>query len=187
MLYDIGAAVVNHIKGDHQEAIANLVNLGLDAGAMLIPYVPAGTSKVIKTGATGARALDKATDARKAAIRTVDVAKTIDKETQSIKNAGKCSNIPDPRNAGVGKATTKNQRAKILEQNRNVNGGILRSDEDGRVLSEPQKSVKGQKANMNKAEVDHMTPKSKGGTNNNSNLQVLSKEENLKKGNNVGL
>ena len=187
MLYDIGAAVVNHIKGDHQEAIANWVNLGLDAGAMLIPYVPAGTSKVIKTGATGARALDKATDARKAAIRTVDVAKTIDKETQSIKNAGKCSNIPDPRNAGVGKATTKNQRAKILEQNRNVNGGILRSDEDGRVLSEPQKSVKGQKANMNKAEVDHMTPKSKGGTNNNSNLQVLSKEENLKKGNNVGL
>ena len=87
----------------------------------------------------------------------------------------------------VGKATTKNQRAKILEQNRNANGGILRSDEDGRVLLEPQKSVKGQKANMNQAEVDHMTLKSKGGTNNNSNLQVLSKEENLKKGNNVGL
>ncbi len=81
----------------------------------------------------------------------------------------------------MGKATTKNQRAKFLEQNRNANGGVLRSDGDGRVLSEPQKSVKGQKANMNQAGVDHMTLKSKGGTNNNSNLQVLSKEENLKK------
>jgi 5-methylcytosine-specific restriction endonuclease McrA len=34
---------------------------------------------------------------------------------------------------------------------------------------------------MNQAEIDHMQPKSKGGTNSSSNAQVLSKEENLKK------
>jgi len=31
-------------------------------------------------------------------------------------------------------------------------------------------------------EVDHIKPKSKGGSNSNSNLRVISKEENLKKG-----
>ena len=36
---------------------------------------------------------------------------------------------------------------------------------------------------MNQAEIDHIIPRSKGGTNKSSNLQVLSKEENLKKGN----
>ena len=56
VLYDVGAAVVNHIKGDHQAAKANWVDLGLDAGAMLIPYVPAGTSKVLKAGGKGGKA-----------------------------------------------------------------------------------------------------------------------------------
>jgi len=37
--------------------------------------------------------------------------------------------------------------------------------------------------NMNQAEVDHIVPKSKGGTNDSSNAQVLSKKENLIKSN----
>ena len=72
VLYDVGAAVVNHIKGDHQAAKANLVDLGLDAGAMLILYVPAGTSKVLKVGAAGAKALDKAADGAKTMEKAVD-------------------------------------------------------------------------------------------------------------------
>ena len=32
---------------------------------------------------------------------------------------------------------------------------------------------------MNQAEIDHINPKSKGGTNSNSNAQVISKKENL--------
>ena len=64
-----------------------------------------------------------------------------------------------------------------------MNGGVLRSDGDGRVLNMPRKSVKGEKADMNQAEVDHIVPKSKGGTNTTETLQVLSKEENLKKSN----
>ena len=186
LVYDVGAAVVNHIKGEHEIAQSHWGDAAMDLGSILIPYVPAGVTKSAKLGKIGVSALDKSMDAGSKANRTVDAAKTIEKGTQVINNAGKYSNIPDPRNAGVGKATTKSQRAKILEQNRNANGGVLRSDGDGRLLSEPQKSVKGQKANMNQAEVDHMTPKSKGGTNKNSNLQVLSKEENLKKGSNVG-
>ncbi|WP_315087434.1 RHS repeat domain-containing protein [Bacteroides heparinolyticus] len=76
VLYDIGAVIVNHIKGDHQAAKANWADLGLDAGAMLIPYVPAGTSKVLKAGATGAKALDKAADGIKTMDKAVDARKS---------------------------------------------------------------------------------------------------------------
>lgn len=36
---------------------------------------------------------------------------------------------------------------------------------------------------MNQAEIDHIEPRSKGGDNSSPNAQVLSKEENVKKGN----
>jgi len=36
---------------------------------------------------------------------------------------------------------------------------------------------------MNQAEINHVDPKSKGGSNSFTNAQVLSKEENLKKSN----
>ena len=49
----------------------------------------------------------------------------------------------------------------------------------------PVQSRKGERANMNQAEIDHITPKSKGGSNSYSNAQVLSKEENLRKGNRI--
>ncbi len=65
VVYDVGAAVVNHIKGDHKTARSHWGNAALDAGAMLIPYVPAGTSKVIKGGAAGVKALDKASTLEK--------------------------------------------------------------------------------------------------------------------------
>lgn len=51
------------------------------------------------------------------------------------------------------------------------------------MLNPPSKSVKGKSADMNQAEIDHIEPRSKGGTNENYNMQVLSKEENIRKGN----
>ena len=42
---------------------------------MLIPYVPAGTSKVIKGGAAGVKALDKTGDVKKASTITENAAK----------------------------------------------------------------------------------------------------------------
>lgn len=96
---------------------------------------------------------------------------------------GKYSHLKEPRNVGDGKKTTPAQRKRILEENKNQSGGNLKSDGDGRPLNPPKKNVKGQKADMNQAEVDHIDARSKGGSNSNRNQRVISKEENLKKGN----
>ncbi|MBO9154095.1 DUF6443 domain-containing protein [Chitinophaga sp. GCM10012297] len=97
---------------------------------------------------------------------------------------GKYSHLKEPRKVEPGKETTRAQRQRILEENRKQNGGKLKSDGDGRELNPPGKLKKGEKADPNSAEVDHVTPRSKGGSNSNANQQVLSKEENLKKSNN---
>ena len=72
---------------------------------------------------------------------------------------------------------------RILEENKRQNNGQLTSDGDGRPLNMPKRNLKGEKADMNQAEVDHVKARSKGGSNSNHNLRVISKEENLKKSN----
>ena len=156
VIYDISQAISSHIQGNHQEAQDYWKDAAFDIGAAIVPGIPAGATKVLKY-----------TD------DTVDLNKGI----------SKYSDIPNPKKIGIGKKTTPYQRKQILEKNRRLNNGELRSDGDGRLLNKPTKNIKGQKADLNQAEIDHIIPKSKGGTNENSNLQVLSKEENLKKGN----
>ena len=68
VVYDIGAAVTNHIIGDHSSAKAHWIDLGLDATAVLIPYVPAGATKALKAG-------DKAVDAIKTVNKIEDVSR----------------------------------------------------------------------------------------------------------------
>ena len=59
VVYDVGAAVVNHIKGDHAAAKSNWKNLAFDAAAMFIPYVPAGASKAVGFMLKGFKPLEK--------------------------------------------------------------------------------------------------------------------------------
>jgi RHS repeat-associated protein len=89
------------------------------------------------------------------------------------------SDIPDPRNAGVGKNFTQTQKKKIYEKNMKANNGYIRSDQDGTFLN---KSERGGRDPLG-AEIDHKQPKSKQGSNSNSNAQVLSKQQNGKKSN----
>ncbi|MPN09536.1 hypothetical protein SDC9_156827 [bioreactor metagenome] len=144
------------------------LGVAADGLALALPGIPGGAGAGIKAARMGEKALD--------------AVKTIDNATDAGK-VSKYSDIPNPKNVGEGKATTASQRKNILNENRKQNNGELKSDGDGRKLNQPSKSVKGQKADMNQAEIDHINPKSKGGSNDNSNLQVLSKEENLRKGN----
>jgi RHS repeat-associated protein len=91
------------------------------------------------------------------------------------------SSLKAPRIVGPGLETTTAQRLRILEYNKKMNGGVLRSDLDGSIIDMPTNVPKGGKANMNQAEVDHVFERAYGGSNANSNLRVISKEQNLQK------
>lgn len=91
------------------------------------------------------------------------------------------SSVPNPKSAGPGNKFTPAQKKAYIEQNMKQNGGVIKSDQSGITLDIATQSKKGVKANMNQAEVDHVTPRSKGGKNTSDNVQILSKEENIKK------
>jgi RHS repeat-associated protein len=82
----------------------------------------------------------------------------------------------------AGRPFSRTQRKDMLNANRARNGGKLRSDKSGRELVPAKQSRAGERHDSNEAHVDHIQPRSKGGSNDPSNAQVLSREENLKKG-----
>ena len=65
LVYDVGAAVYHHVTGNHDAAKGNWVDAGADVVATLLPFVPAGSTKLLKGGATVAKGLDKASDVKK--------------------------------------------------------------------------------------------------------------------------
>ena len=46
VVYDIGSAITNHIRGNHEQAQTHWQDAGVDALAMAIPGLPAGVSKL---------------------------------------------------------------------------------------------------------------------------------------------
>lgn len=95
VIYDIGSAVVNHIRGDHRQALSNWKDLAADAGAMLIPYVPAGVGRVIKEGKAGIRALDSSLDVKKSSsiIENAAQGKEFEKHVGEILGKNKASQV----------------------------------------------------------------------------------------------
>ena len=85
----------------------------------------------------------------------------------------------------VGKNFTQSQKKHIYEMNKLKNGGIIKSDMSGEILVPPQKSQKGVTPPSNEAQIDHIYPKSLGGSNTLDNAQVLSRVENRTKSNNA--
>ena len=85
---------------------------------------------------------------------------------------------------GPGKPFTAAQKAAILGENLERNGGVLRSDQSGQILFMPKQYTKGYTPPVNEAQVDHVEPRSQGGENSTANAQVLSRKENLKKSDN---
>ncbi|HEY0653359.1 MAG TPA: SpvB/TcaC N-terminal domain-containing protein [Chryseosolibacter sp.] len=67
VIYDVGKAVYHHVKGEHDKAKGAWGDAALDAGAMLIPYVPAGVSKLryADEAVDAVKSLDKLNDAKK--------------------------------------------------------------------------------------------------------------------------
>ena len=68
LLYDVGAAIYNHIQGDHAQAQSHWKDAGADALAMAVPFVPAGVTKLkyaddVVDAAKATNKVDNAADA----------------------------------------------------------------------------------------------------------------------------
>ncbi len=95
---------------------------------------------------------------------------------------GPYSNIPDTGVVKAGGFFSDAAKRQILNENIARNGGVLKSDLSGTVLTLPGRYTKGYSPSPTEAQIDHVFPRSQGGTNNFGNAQVLSREENLLKG-----
>ncbi len=94
------------------------------------------------------------------------------------------SHLADSVEVKAGKDFTLAQKNLILEQNRIKNGGLVRSDISGKPLTTPARNEKGVTPDPDEWQFDHIIPKSKGGTNSYSNVQVISRAENRAKSDN---
>jgi hypothetical protein len=91
------------------------------------------------------------------------------------------SSLKEPKNVGEGKDFTPAQLKAAKELNTKQNNGTLKSDIDGQPMNPSKQSQKGVKADMKQVEGDHIDAKSKGGTNGDKNLQLITKKQNLDK------
>ncbi len=105
-------------------------------------------------------------------------------DTNDVTKKVDYSSIKNPKNVAEGKEFTLRQKREALELNKAANGGVVKSDLSGTTLVKPQKSQRGVTPDPNEWQFDHKVPKSCGGTNCSSNLQILSRQENRAKSNN---
>ena len=87
VLYDVGAAVVSHISGDHDKAQGHWVDAGVDVVAMAVPGLPAGLTKLKYTDEVVdvAKVVDKIDDT-KGAVKKVGTSRAARRESMREKN-----------------------------------------------------------------------------------------------------
>ena len=104
-----------------------------------------------------------------------------DLDASSPVRGGLYGHIDDGPKVGSGKKFTPAQRRKILEENRKRNGGELKDDRTGEIGQAPERHKKGVTPPDNEIHVDQYYPRSEGGPNSFSNVELRLRIHNLKK------
>ena len=205
VIFDVGKVAYGAITGDSDMVSEGLTDLAVDAAATMVPFVPAGASKVARAGA------DKVADARQASKKTDTTPTTQRSEsssstdgvsttngadnTQGAKSASeKTTDIGSPQSISkggtsggdrAGKPFTKKGKQTVIQRNKDQNGGVTNCESCGVETVPAQKSQKGVTPPKNETQVDHIQPKSKGGDGSPSNGQVLCRSCNREKSDKV--
>ena len=129
----------------------------------------------------GAAAYDVASVFGPIVARGASLLKNVGRVKSTVPNSatGRYSHLPDHPSVGPGKPYTQSAKEKILQENMQRNGGVLRSDMSGEPLVRAQRHQRGVTPPSNEAHVDHIIERSAGGSNSFGNARVLSREENL--------
>ena len=118
-----------------------------------------------------------------AAKKVLEVAKKATAKGAAEAPKSKYGHLEDPKNVAPGKNFTAAQKNKIIQENKKMNDGVVKSDQSGTIGVKSAKSQKGVTPPKNEYQIDHIKPKDKGGTNSYKNAQVLTRQENRLKSN----
>jgi tetratricopeptide (TPR) repeat protein len=180
---DIAAVGTSVARGDW-------VGVGLSLVAV-VPFFGdflGGSAKAAKVTATASRIASKIatitesmnTIRKTLTTRATSLAKIVSR-TPKLKWAGKIdySALRSPVAVGAREEFTAAQKRLILQENMRRNGGVVRSDSTGEILTPP--SLRGEAYNPNGWSIDHFCPRKEGGSNSFANARVISILENSRK------
>jgi hypothetical protein len=117
LLYDVGAATYNHIKGNHKKAREHWKDAGYDVLATAIPFLPAGLSKlkhvdevvdVSRDLASSSKVAENVADAAKSSSNLSPTARGRMNEEKVLKDFGLSKNtrtVQGTTNAGEARNT----------------------------------------------------------------------------------
>jgi RHS repeat-associated protein len=150
------------------------------AMAIAIIFLPGPEDLII------AGALVKSLRLFKGAEKVGATIKKIEKTTEEIKNLQKAEARAAKlsKTSREGKDFTKAGKEAVKDVNKAKNSGKMKCEGCGTEVKKAKKSVKGETPPSDEVHVDHIDPKSKGGSGTPDNGQVLCRDCNLKKGTN---
>ena len=165
----IDEKVANYDKA--QTAYQRGFEVGTISVAIVGAVLPSSAAGKAKAVTEVAKAVDKASDAADAAKKANDLAKAQDR-------------INDlSRTQRPGKSFTPAQKDAVKNENRIRNDGVTKCENCGVETVPAQKHQSGVTPPSNETHIDHVVPKSKGGSGTADNGQVLCRNCNLQKGN----
>src|SRR5512133_2237224 len=164
-------------------------DLAMDTGALLIPYVPAGASKLLKVGikygdeaADSLKAFDKANDARKAAEAAAETKKAADaaeaaKKASDAKKAAEAAEQAKAATAGpkVGSSGGPGAGKRFSKKTQDA----AEKQADSKCVFCGRETTR--KPGPTQRNTDHAQPKSRGGNNTVDNAQNTCRDCNLDK------